>query len=60
MRLSKGFRLKYYLDNLMEKVFSKSWDDIWLTFDVAISQHACHSIEEQKKLHYTDKKFKRK
>lgn len=38
MRLSKDLRLKYYLDNLMEKVFSKSWDDIWLTFDVAISQ----------------------
>jgi hypothetical protein len=31
---------KYYLDNLMEKVFSKSWDDIWLTFNVAISQRA--------------------
>lgn len=40
MRLSKGFHLKYYLDNLMENVFSKSWDDIWLTFDVAISQRA--------------------
>jgi hypothetical protein len=24
----------------MEKVFSKSWDDIWLTFNVAISQRA--------------------
>ena len=24
----------------MEKVFSESWDDIWLTFDVAISQRA--------------------
>jgi hypothetical protein len=24
----------------MEKVFSKSWDDIWLTFDVAISLRA--------------------
>ena len=24
----------------MENVFSKSWDDIWLTFDVAISQRA--------------------
>jgi hypothetical protein len=31
---------KYYLDNLMEKVFSKSWDDIWITFNVAISQRA--------------------
>lgn len=40
MRLSKDLRLKYYLDNLMEKVFSKSWDDIWLTFDVAISLRA--------------------
>lgn len=24
----------------MEKVFFKSWDDIWLTFDVAISERA--------------------
>jgi hypothetical protein len=31
---------KYYLNNLMEKVFSKSWDDIWLIFNVAISQRA--------------------
>jgi hypothetical protein len=29
---------KYHLNNLMEKVFSKSWDDVWLTFKVAISQ----------------------
>jgi hypothetical protein len=31
---------KYCLDNLMEKVFSKSWDDIWITFNVAISERA--------------------
>jgi hypothetical protein len=31
---------KYCLDNLMEKVFSKPWDDIWITFNVAISERA--------------------
>jgi hypothetical protein len=31
---------KYYLDDLMKKVFSKPWDDIWLTFNVAISERA--------------------
>lgn len=31
---------KYYLNNLLEKVFSKSWDDMWLTFNIAISQRA--------------------
>ena len=31
---------KYYLENLMERVFTNSWDDIWLTFNVAISQRA--------------------
>src|SRR5215467_1060002 len=31
---------KYHLNNLMEKVFSKSWDDVWLTFRVAITQRA--------------------
>ncbi len=31
---------KYHLNNLMEKVFTKSWDDVWLTFKVAITQRA--------------------
>lgn len=31
---------KYCLDNMMKKIFSKSWDDIWLTFNIAISQRA--------------------
>ena len=29
---------KYQLDNLMEKVFSQLWDDVWLTLKVAITQ----------------------
>ena len=31
---------EYHLSKLLEKVFSKSWDDIWLVFNVAISQRA--------------------
>ncbi len=31
---------EYHLSKLLEKVFSKSWDDIWLVFNIAISQRA--------------------
>jgi hypothetical protein len=31
---------KYHLNKLMEKAFSKSWDDVWLTFKVAVTQCA--------------------
>jgi hypothetical protein len=31
---------EYHLTKLLEKVFSKSWDDIWLVFNIAISQRA--------------------
>jgi hypothetical protein len=51
------------LDTIMEKVFSKSWDDIWLVFNLAISQRAMlleykkNQITEIKRLKENDEEF---
>ena len=29
---------EYHLSKLLENLFSKPWDDIWLVFNIAISQ----------------------
>jgi hypothetical protein len=46
---------KYYLGNLMERVFSKSWDDIWLIFNVAIFERAI--LLKNKENHITQLKY---
>jgi hypothetical protein len=51
------------LDIIMEKVFSKSWDDIWLVLNLAISQRATlleykkNQITEIKRLKENDQEF---
>lgn len=55
---------EYDLNRLTEKVFSKSWDDIWLAFNIAISQRSIllkngnNHITQLKNLMENDEFFK--
>jgi hypothetical protein len=64
--LSKLIQLDtHHLSKLLENAFSKSWDDIWLVFNIAISQRAMllrnknNHILQIKNLKENDEQFNR-